>query len=340
MTCRLMRVPLVERDSLGGARDVRSGLVSAHVPVCPSCNAKNTRRIGAIPGSNLFAGQVLDAVLDGGELWACPHCYLMFRYPRLSDSELSALYEAGAAEAWGSVAEEREDWVRAAAWIAEHARPGDSVLDVGCSTGKFLSEALGDSYQKFGVEKNLNAGRVATAAGVSILATEIDTMWGAMKGMSFNVVTAFDVIEHVGDPLAFLEAIASILAPDGRIIIATGNTQSLSWRLMGARYWYCVIPEHIAFISPAWCLGVQNRTRLRLTKIEYYSHGRQAFRRRATEVLKNISYKYLPGLARRMRRFGLGQKDAKTNPELSEHPPSWLSARDHLIAEFRVVDDR
>lgn len=57
----------------------------------------------------------------------------------------------------------------------------------------------------------------------------------------YDVVTGFDVIEHVLAPASFVANVRRLLRPDGVLALTTPDTGSLTCRLMGPR-WYFYIP--------------------------------------------------------------------------------------------------
>jgi SAM-dependent methyltransferase len=300
---------------------------------CPSCCADNVRRLGPIPGSNTFAGRHLDRVLPGGALWRCPACHLLFRYPRLAKHELDALYRLGHDESWPDPVANRTDWVLASKLIA--AYPGvKRVLDVGCFDGKLL-DYLDSRYEKLGVEIHQVAAERAGERGIRIIAHDFAEL--ASHPAVADAVLAVDVIEHTYNPLAFLAQLAQAASPGGLVIITTGNTDSPSWRLMGSRYWYCHIAEHISFINPAWAHWAAHRLGLEVVAIQSFSHvdSHRKWGRRLRELFVNLAYRASPWMFGWLRWFGAGGIDVKRFPELMQVPPYWLTAQDHLLIAFK-----
>ena len=67
---------------------------------------------------------------------------------------------------------------------------------------------------------------------------------------SFNIITAWDFLEHLKDPEAFLKKASTILKPNGYLFLTTVNWSSLMARLMRFN-WRCIGPLHISYkITP------------------------------------------------------------------------------------------
>jgi len=126
---------------------------------------------------------------------------------------------------------------------------GGQLLDVGCATGTFLAEMkrYGD-WQVFGVEPNQWAARYAREH------LALDVFPGRLSEAGFadnqfNVVTMWDVLEHLHDPRQTLAEIARILKPGGFLICSVPNLDSIDARLFG-RFWIGLdVPRHLYVYS-------------------------------------------------------------------------------------------
>ena len=110
------------------------------------------------------------------------------------------------------------------------ARPG-RLLDVGCGEGGFLEIARARGFDVTGLD--LDAGNVAAARrrGLpvehALLVDAAGELPPALRGQSYDWVTAFDVLEHQSDPLAFLRAARRLLAPGGAVCGSVPNRDRL-----------------------------------------------------------------------------------------------------------------
>lgn len=99
---------------------------------------------------------------------------------------------------------------------------GKRALDIGCGGGLFLSKLKAEGADVTGVElSDTRAYYSKTKHGFEVVKRTIeDSYWEAFHG-SFDIVTLWDVIEHVNYPLATLQAVAKLLKPGGILLIDT-----------------------------------------------------------------------------------------------------------------------
>ncbi|TCK18099.1 YD repeat-containing protein [Thiogranum longum] len=288
------------------------------------------KRVGKLPASNRFAGNIQPGKLDTGALYHCSKCSLKFRYPRPEKEELERLYRSGSDTNWSDAKENRKDWKVVSEIIQKNCRKG-KVLDVGCFDGGFLLSLDGE-YELFGIEVNDGAVARARSRGIRIVRQDYDGLGEVVE--KFDVIVAIDVIEHVIDPKTFLSNLLSMLAPDGLVVLSTGNADSASWKFMGSRYWYCANPEHISFISPAWCEKTCSKMGAVVGEYACFSYRSKGLTYRILDLLKNTTYKYSPWIFAASRILGLGKRGVYGDVSLAYYPPTWLSAKDHFAVEI------
>ena len=119
---------------------------------------------------------------------------------------------------------------------------GLSLLDIGCGGG-LLSEPMARmGFTVLGVdpsEKNIKtASAHSIGSGLALDYRAVTAEALAQEGSKFDIVLNMEVVEHVADLRAFLEACAKLIKPDGIMLIATLNRtlKSLALAKIGAEY--------------------------------------------------------------------------------------------------------
>ncbi len=149
------------------------------------------------------------------------------------------------------------------AYVAERAvLPGAKVLDVGCGGG-LLSEALaGAGAHVTAVDLAPELIKVAglhaleSGAKVDYRLQSAESLAAQMPG-HFDVVTCMEMLEHVPDPAAIINACAQLLKPGGRLFLSTLNRTPAAFALaiVGAEYVARLLPKgthrYRDFIKPS-----------------------------------------------------------------------------------------
>ncbi len=118
------------------------------------------------------------------------------------------------------------------------------VYDVGCGDGAFLESALKQGFYARGCEPEQVPRRQAEMR----LGCAIDAeMFASGTTHQWDVVTAWQVIEHVPDPRGFVRLVRSRLVPGGLFGVSTVNIDSLQAKIFGANWLHLDPPRHL------WC---------------------------------------------------------------------------------------
>lgn len=125
---------------------------------------------------------------------------------------------------------------------------GGSLLDVGSGTGEVLAEARNRGWRVQGVEPERTGAEMARERGLPV---EISTLEEAgLPENSFDVVTAFHVLEHIPDSRSFLRMLGRWARPGGFVVIEVPNFNSAQRRRLG-QYWTHLRPrEHLVHFTP------------------------------------------------------------------------------------------
>ena len=202
----------------------------------------------------------------------CPRCRLAFVSPRLRQEALQRVYddvgyfEGGVYGADHSTAMRlQRTWTDGRLDLLPPPSAGPRLLEVGCGYGLFLAAARDRGYDVAGVELSQPAARHAREAFG--LAVEQGQLAEAKLSGRFDVITAWDTLEHVPDPVAFLRTARGLLADDGVLAFSTPYFSSLPARLLRTRWWTLKPAEHIWHYTPEHHRLVLARAGLVVTRI-------------------------------------------------------------------------
>lgn len=144
--------------------------------------------------------------------------------------------------------------------LARFRAPPGQLLEIGAAAGYALDEARRLGWTVRGLE--LSAAAVRFARDVLTLPMEEGTLDDLGAGAEFDVVVAFQTLEHVSDPRGALRSIREALRPSGLVLLTTPDHDS--WvRKIFRRYWPSYRPEHLVYFDP--------RTLSRLLKEEGFA---------------------------------------------------------------------
>ena len=212
---------------------------------CPLCKLPSTYKFGDVIyfTPTFFSSQEISPTLKP-ELWKCKNCKSCFGQNVIPETEAVTLYMKGdASKRWSNTVFEKSKSNEIIKVLDDLFVKGYNVLDIGCNTGELLDFAKERGCQTFGVEYSLNSLKLLKEKGHTIF-SEIDKVNGY-----YNVITAFDLVEHIYNLPVFLESCYKKLAPNGYLVFLTGDISSISARLAGSRWGYVRYPEHIVFPS-------------------------------------------------------------------------------------------
>jgi SAM-dependent methyltransferase len=159
----------------------------------------------------------------------------------------SGKHSDGYADYCGAEPVLRREFARSVSFIRRF-RSGGRLLEIGCAYGFFLKEAQ-RYFDVCGIELAGDAADACQRAGLSVRSGMADEANLAEVGQ-VDVITLFDVVEHLPCPHDTLALCSRRLAPGGLIVITTGDFASLAARLMGRRWRLMTPPQHLWFFTP------------------------------------------------------------------------------------------
>jgi len=189
----------------------------------------------------------------------CRQCGLIYQNPQLSLLELSDHYPTNEYELYSKNtalknttaynANLHHAMIRRYKRISQRINKPGSLLDVGCATGTFITVVQEQGWKVTGIE--FNAETASYARNTFNLNVHSGTLEDIkLPNNSFDVVTFWDVFEHVQDPKATLAEVVRILKPNGLLVIALPNPNSLEARIFGAYWAGWDRPRHLYLFPP------------------------------------------------------------------------------------------
>ena len=175
----------------------------------------------------------------------CVECGFVFAQRRPTDDELESYYNRYGS-GWHDSPLTRQRY-RELLDGMEPYRQNNRILDVGCGAGFFLEEARARGWQVHGSEFGAHALEINREKGIDVVAGPLAP--DSFDASSFDVITAFEVFEHLREPATEASIIAAFLREDGLLYCTTPNFDSATRRLLGDRWRVVCYPEHLCYFT-------------------------------------------------------------------------------------------
>jgi len=185
-----------------------------------------------------------------------PSCALMFAFPQLDDLALGAAYQKfyypapdkGIA-AYQNTPEQilRQTFDKAEAELGPLA--GKRLLDFGCGVGRLCRVASDYGIRAVGIEPDANAREHARKSSGLRAYASLRDLRAARPYSKFDIVTMWDVVEHLREPWKELENLSRALRPGGWLMLSTPNAASLRARVERKRWSNTVNPTHFYYFT-------------------------------------------------------------------------------------------
>lgn len=212
---------------------------TAAVPACRICLSRAVRPF---------------CVKGPATYYLCRGCDTVFQHPLPTPEEMlsyaDAQYREGVYRDYVAArGMKHEHFRRRLKEFGDRFRPPGRLLDLGCSCGYFLDVALEAGYDAYGVEFSEEAiGAAQPGTRERIRRSNLNDGEGDHP-REYDVVTAFDIIEHVEDPVEFLRDIEGMLVPGGGVVLSTPDTGHFLRYAMGTRWPMLQPMQHTTLLS-------------------------------------------------------------------------------------------
>jgi 2-polyprenyl-3-methyl-5-hydroxy-6-metoxy-1,4-benzoquinol methylase len=209
----------------------------------------------------------------------CLNCDLIYQNPQLTIGELSNHYPKEYLPYREDIRKEKSalrrldqsyGLARTCRRVIQHHPQTGRLLDVGCATGLFMNAMRQRGWEVTGVDLSPYAAQYARRN--FNLEVEVGTIEDiAYASDTFDLVTLWDVLEHVPDPRATLKEIARVLKPEGMLALSLPNPVCIEARLFGSYWVGWDRPRHLHLFTPAVLARYLQDSGFELISLQSYS---------------------------------------------------------------------
>ncbi len=145
--------------------------------------------------------------------------------------------------------------------------PGAKVLDIGTAGGAFLDAAKEFGFDVYGMEPSRDLVERGKARGLKIEQGTIESHGFAAH--TFDMVSLWDVIEHLPDPKSALLEIRNLLKPNGVVLINFPDIGTWQAKLAGKKFWW-ILSVHLYHFSKSIICDMCQRTEFETIHFQRY----------------------------------------------------------------------
>ena len=204
---------------------------------------------------------------DGGQVFAidhCLHCGMGITVPIPND--LDAFYQQYHGGRHG-LTTRLCDWRRTRMVKRFADTASGRLLDVGCGEGTFLLSMRSKGWSVVGVDTHPQHAR---ESGLTVLTS----LHQAAELAPFDCITLWHALEHFPDANEAVESIRSLIRPDGLVVLAVPNYESVQAKCFGRHWLHLDVPRHVSHFTTNAVGRLAKKhgmtaTRLRRTEFEY-----------------------------------------------------------------------
>jgi 2-polyprenyl-3-methyl-5-hydroxy-6-metoxy-1,4-benzoquinol methylase len=208
---------------------------------CPGCGQNDFE---VLFDSNMKAADFRKAAetvyMIPGKEWGrhvrCRSCQLIYVNPIEKAGKINEAYSQRKSVDASIIRKGRLTVSASQVGLIRQYKNGTYLLDIGCGEGFFLFNAARAGYATKGVELSQDAAEYARREfGLDVEAQLFEEL--RFPDDHFDVITLWQVLEHVPYPLMILKKAHRILKPGGLLALSTPNIQGVPARILGRRWW-------------------------------------------------------------------------------------------------------
>ena len=186
------------------------------------------------------------------KLYQCDGCSFVFVHPypnnEMLDRYYQESYESGKYEIYATAMDIRRKINEQRFSDIQKFNPGGKIFDIGCGVGYFLNVAQEHNLETYGVEFTEEGTKISKIKHKNVYKGTLDE--NTFSDSFFDVVSIFDVIEHIIKPMNTFKEISRIIKRDGILAITTPDISSWHAKFFRKNWGVIIPPEHINYFSP------------------------------------------------------------------------------------------
>lgn len=121
-----------------------------------------------------------------------------------------------------------------------------TILDIGCASGAFLIAAKKNGFEAHGVEPSISLREIAKQKYDLNIQPDLDSLDAGFK--LFDMISLWDVLEHVSDPSHMIDDLLQYLKPNGLLLLNLPMIDTLPARIL-KRFWPFYIEAHLFYFT-------------------------------------------------------------------------------------------
>jgi SAM-dependent methyltransferase len=223
---------------------------------CPICQSRDHSRLYAESNATTeclddfaFASRKMPEYMHW-RLIRCDRCDLLYCDPAPRPEDLTALYRGADFDSRNEAHHASRTYSRLLARFIGNLPDREAAVDIGTGDGSFLKELLAAGFKNvLGIEPS-SAPIEQADPSVRHLIRQDMFRAGLLEGASLSLVTCFQTIEHLSDPLSFCRAARQALKPSGMLFLIAHNRRAFSAKVLGRKSPIYDI-EHMQLFSTA-----------------------------------------------------------------------------------------
>lgn len=195
----------------------------------------------------------------------CTHCGLVFAQKIPTEHELNEYY---AEYSYTKEAYLSPITIKSYNLLLDEFEPyrkTNRILDVGCGRGWFLIEAKKRGWEVYGTEFSESAMHLCESQGITMKKGALNANSFSLE--MFDVITSFEVIEHINNPNQEINHIQGFLRKGGLFYCTTPNYNSILRYYLKEKYDVITYPEHLTYYTKRTLKRLMIKNGFRVNKI-------------------------------------------------------------------------